>query len=212
MWIKGEENNPDEESEDVIDFFGGDDNILIFGFYNQLKQHKNHFSSIQLRYRTLTSTWLLAAFAGIGFLLSGHSEIELPFNALFGVILLCFCAGFGTTLLWFLDIVLYQRLWSGTVVEMARLEEAHSWLPPINLNTLMIRKDKKYRFSQSYFYIGINGFFILISMLISLFYFRDDPIAACAIVVLAIALFTAIIYFMQKYSGENEVITTQSFR
>src|SRR3989344_8695633 len=100
MWMK-DEPDPDEEIEDVIDVFSGDENILIYGFYAQLTIHKGHFSSMQKRYRSLTSTWLLAAFAGIGYLLSGHAQIELPFNILFGAVFLCFCAGFGITLLWF---------------------------------------------------------------------------------------------------------------
>src|SRR5579872_970979 len=212
MWMKDIDHNSDEDGEDIIDVFQGGEEIIAYGLYSQLKLHKDHFSNMKNRYRGLSSTWFLAAFTGMGFLLSGYENIELPFNTLLGVVILCFCACFGITLLWFVDIVLYQRLWLGTVVELARLEEAHHWLPRINLNTLITRRNKKYRIFQSYFYIGLNTVFILIATITCIYYFYPNIKIVSLTGLIGIALFFLVRYLILKFSGGLEDVTTHSFR
>lgn len=201
----------DTENEDIIHVLSEEnDGALVYGFYNQLTAHKEYFSSMQNRYRSLASTWILAGFFGIGFLQSSNNA-DSPINSFLGILLLCFCVSFGVALLWFLDIVLYQRLWWGAVVELARLENAHGWLPKVNLNTLTMKRNKKYRFFQSRFYIWINCVFLSIAFLFILEHIHN-------IYELALAFFTqlGIIYLIYKTmlykSGELEIITIQSFR
>lgn len=204
MWMKDVEPPHEEPVEDVLDFIQKSDERLALGLYSQLKFQKDHFSNMQNRYRGLTSTWLLAAFAGIGFLITCY--IQLPFSVLLGILLLCVCSIFGITLLWFLDVVLYQRFWIATVLELAKLENAHSWLPRTNANTLVIRKSKKYRTFQSYFYIGINAVFIIISTIVCLDYISANIISGSVVVSIGIITFLIIAYYMLKYSGEKEKI------
>lgn len=42
---------------------------LVWEMYKNLTEQSQHFNNIESTYRTLASTWLLAAFAGIGFIL-----------------------------------------------------------------------------------------------------------------------------------------------
>ena len=211
MLMKNNE-EPHEGKDYIFHLMHEGEDKIIFGLYMILREHKDHFSTMQNRYRALTSTWLLAAFAGMGFLLSGHSKIELPFNVLFAIALLCLCTGFGVTLLWFLDVVLYQRFWISTVVEMARIEEKHPWITPTSVNTLLIRKSKKYRLFYSYFYIWINGVLLLIAGMASGYYFQDQ-LATISVLGVGIILFYSLsAYYMMKKSGELDTVTTQSFR
>lgn len=211
MWMKEQEANWEEENEDIIDVFAGHEKILVYGFYTQLKLHNNYCSTMQNRYRSLSSTWLIAAFAGMGFLLSGHGNVELPFSSLLGVVLLCFCSGFGITLLWFLDVVLFQRLWLGTLVELATLEEAHDWLPRISLKAILMRNSKKYRICQSYFYIGINAVLLIIAAVTSAYVFSYSTLIVFLVGGVYVTGFLLMAYCMLKYGGENEKITTKSF-
>jgi hypothetical protein len=196
-----------EESSELTDAQG-----VINTLYNQLKLHKTYCSSMQSKYRALTSTWLLAAFLGIGYVLSRDHQVVLPFNIFLAVIVLSFLGSFGITLLWFLDVVLYQRLWLACVVELARLEHKHRWLPRINLNILEMRRSKRFRFFQSYFYVGINSAFVAISSVTAIVIFGTS-IAWSSAVLFASAL---AIYLMTKlmllYSGEMIKADLHSFR
>lgn len=205
---KDHEHN-EEEHEDIIELTSGEKEILAYGFYSQLKLHKEHFSTMQNRYRALTSTWLLASFAGIGFLLSCY--INLPFNVLIGVLILCLCGSFGITLIWVLDIVLYNKLWLMAVLELAKLEKEHSWLPKINTLTLAARNNKKYQTYQTYFYIGIITVFVLISTFIFIYYFDFNIWLAILIGFFGLGLLIFISYFMLKTSGELEHVNIDSY-
>lgn len=188
-----------------------DKNALIYGFYTVITAHKEYCSSMQNRYRALTSTWVLGGFFAVGKLLSEHEHIFLPFGSLFGALILCFCTIFGVTLLWFLDVVLHQRMWLGTVVELARLEDSCEWLPKCNLNTLIMRRSKKFRSTQSTFYIAINLIFISISVLLLIPYIEN--IYYISMVCLGgLSLMWLVSKIMLKKSGELEVITIHSFR
>lgn len=210
MWINElTTSSPDPEDPEEIQY---DYNKIINMLYDQVKLQKTYCSSMQNKYRALTSTWLLAAFVGIGYILSQEHKVELPFNIFLAVILLSFLASFGITLLWFLDVVLYQKLWLGCVVELARLENTHNWLPRINLNTLRMRNSKKFTFFQSYFYIGINSVFIIISMLTAIYVFEPDFIGFCAALISSIILIYITSRLMLFYSGELEKVTIHSFR
>lgn len=206
------ENEPedDPESEYIIDPTSGEEHSLVYGFYSQIKAQKDHFSNMQIRYRSISSAWLLAAFAGIGLLLSQHN-LQLPFNTLIGILILSFCTIFGLTLLWHLDIVLYQKLWLGTVVTLAKLEKDHKWLPRVNLNVLMIKSNKSYRFFQSIYYIGLNCVFILIGALASFIIFPISILNSSIIVILSISLMILMAKIMLAKSGEMEELTAESF-
>lgn len=206
------ENEPedDPESEYIIDPTSGEDHSLIYGFYSQIKAQKNHFSNMQIRYRSISSTWLLAAFAGIGLLLSRH-DLQLPFNTLGGILILSFCTIFGLTLLWHLDIVLYQKLWLGTVVTLAKLEKEHNWLPRVNTNILMIRRTKEFSFFQSIYYIGLNCIFVIIGAVTSFIIIHKTILTIFVIIATSLLIMILMGKIMLKKSGEMEELSADSF-
>lgn len=215
MWTLETEFESEDDSESEYLIFEESENqerALNYALYSQLKFHKDHFSNMQNRYRALSSTWFLAALAGIGYVLAQHEKLEIPFNILLAVILLCFCAGFGILLLWHLDIILYRKLWLATVVELARLEEKHRWLPCTNLNILQTTQNK-YRCYQSLFYIGINSIFLIIIGITALLYFSPlSTLKTTCILFSTLILIYTLTKKMLKHGGELEEINTKSFK
>ena len=47
----------------------------LWGIYRELGEMERHFGNVQARYRALASTWLLAAMAGIGFVLEARGAL-----------------------------------------------------------------------------------------------------------------------------------------
>jgi len=61
-----------------------DERELIFKLYSELGSIERHSSGVQSQYRVLASTWMLAVFAGIGFVISKRL-VSL------GLSVCCFC-------------------------------------------------------------------------------------------------------------------------
>jgi hypothetical protein len=74
---------------------------LIWKIYCELGVIDRHFGSAQSNCRALASTWMLAAFAGIGFVISKELTLTIPKEVLVGVISVG--GGVGVYLLWVLS-------------------------------------------------------------------------------------------------------------
>jgi len=100
---------------------------LVWDMYKNLTEQCQHFNSIESTYRTLASTWLLAAFAGTGFILKElHAE-----NPGFFIAAVAGAAAVGIFLLWLLDLMVYHRLLAAAFAEQMALENQHEWLPQV---------------------------------------------------------------------------------
>jgi hypothetical protein len=186
---------------------------LIDGLYTQLKLHKDHFSNMQNKCRALSSTWFLAAIAGIGYLLAQHSRIESTFDILLAIMILCFCAGFGITLLWHMDIVLYKSFWLANVIELAKLERSNPWLPHTNINILIMQRSKAYGFYQGSSYIGMNALLVIIISVVAVLYFAPITVfKSLGIAGASCILIYSIAHFMLKIGGELEKISVEEFK
>jgi hypothetical protein len=133
---------------------------LIFKAYCELGQIERHHSNIQSSYRTLASTWMLAAFAGIGFVISAK---EFPFDIpreLF-VLAIAFAGGIGLVLLWVLDLMFYQRLLDAAFAEARQLEVTHDWLPQPRNNMRAILAGKGLQI-VIWYYIALTEVMVLI--------------------------------------------------
>lgn len=64
---------------------------------------ERHFNTVQSGYRTLASTWLLAAFAAIGFVLSTKLTLLVPRELVIAGIGMA--ASIGIYLLWIIDLL-----------------------------------------------------------------------------------------------------------
>lgn len=212
MKIEGTEYQSEDDPEGDYQAFevDGEPKNLVFGLYAQLKAHKDHFSNMQNRYRSLASTWILAAFVGIGYLFSRH-KIDLPFNTSIAVVILCVLATIGISLLWHLDIVVYQKLWFGTIIEMARLEKKNKWLLGVNNEILKAHASKEYHFFQSYFYIGCNIILLVMGCVISAIMGYPNFYVVGISVAVGVAIVLFLPKWMLKVSGETEAFTSESF-
>jgi hypothetical protein len=103
----------------------------------ELGQEERHFNQIQHQYRLLTSSWLLAMFAGIGFALS---EQNLCIPSELAVSIIGFAGGIGITMLWNLDVRVYHQLLESCFVQGLKLEEKYPWLPSIRSSMLSSQK------------------------------------------------------------------------
>src|SRR5215467_12691904 len=85
-------------------------------------QFERHFNQLQAGYRTLASTWLLAAFAGVGFTLINNKTI--PFHLWLAIAAgIGFLGTFGIMLVWVIDILVYNQLLNGVFFTAMRLEK-----------------------------------------------------------------------------------------
>lgn len=114
-------------SEEELDV----DKNMEMELVQEIGTYERHFNQIQSNYRTMASTWLLAAFTGIGYLLTQYDEMILPFPApaLIGGICLAVCI--GVMLIWVLDIRIYHRLLQDCFAAGMKLEDDYPYLPKI---------------------------------------------------------------------------------
>lgn len=74
-------------------------------------QFERHFNQLQATYRALASTWLLAAFTGVGFtILNAKSIQSIPVDWLLMAAGVALAGAIGIGLIWNLDLLVYHRL------------------------------------------------------------------------------------------------------
>jgi hypothetical protein len=97
--------------------------------YKELGTYERHFNQMQSVYRGLASTWLLATFAGIGYVFH-ESSTTLTTCPTFGGIdvrlaasMISLAGGTGIFLLWIIDVMVYHKLLVAVTEECKTLEE-----------------------------------------------------------------------------------------
>jgi hypothetical protein len=113
---------------------------------------EKHFNGLQAAYRTLASTWLLAAFGGIAFALSTDLKVPLPREAL--VSGLAVAGALGIALLWVLDVLVYHDLLIVGHTVGKHLEQSLSWLPPLRTRFGEKKQHPPVRVLVAIFYIA----------------------------------------------------------
>ncbi len=111
----------------------------VIEIYSNLVTYEQHFNEIQSRYRSLASTWLLATFAGIGFILSEKLNMTIPIDLI--ISLIAVAGGIGIYLLWNLDHMVYHRLLESAFVECFKLENKYNILPKVAHNMRTMQED-----------------------------------------------------------------------
>jgi hypothetical protein len=156
------EGQEDANTDFIIDNIDGTKRSINYGLYSQLSALKNFYFRIQNSYRMTAVTWLIAAFIGMGFLFSQDGK-NMPLHPIVILFFILLATMGGITLLWFLDIFIYQTYFYSVVLSEAELEKDDEWLPNINLNIGLLQMNPKTIVLQSYFYIGCQ--FILLSIM-----------------------------------------------
>lgn len=144
----------------------------LWDIYCEIGLSERHFNTVQEKYRLLASSWLLATVAAGSYLIANESDFE-PLSGSCLAASLAFMGSVGISLLWIVDIKVYQRLLSSHYAEGLMLEDAQAWLPMIRLR---IRNHFKGSVPLliSIYYIGSTAFLNVLGCLaISLFLSRE---------------------------------------
>jgi hypothetical protein len=106
----------------------GDEFQRIWSIIQELGLAERHFNELESRYRALASTWMLAAFAGIGYIVV-HRQLGVDVDVWVIIAIIALAGGLGILLLWNLDLLVYHQLLDVNFEEAKRLEEIYPWLP-----------------------------------------------------------------------------------
>jgi len=132
----------------------------IWKIYCELGVIERHFNNVQSNYRALASTWLLAALAGIGFVISKELTLLIPSELI--IVAIGIAAGIGVYLLWVLDLLVYQRLLDAAYIEARNLETNHEWLPQVRNNIRVFLGGKGLALIV-WFYIAASELMVMIA-------------------------------------------------
>ena len=130
--------------------------------FAELGAYERHLNDTQARYRALTSTWLLAAFTAIGFLLSKDLSLKIDKEVLVGAIALA--AAFGVGMLWNLDVRMYHLLLEAVFKAAHDFEEKHPEVPEVRGRMKSVLEWPTGPKRVGTFYIGTCALLLLIAL------------------------------------------------
>lgn len=90
--------------------------------YKELGTYERHFNQMQSVYRSLASTWLLATFAGIGYIFHESSTYFGGIDVRLAASMIALAGGTGIFLLWIIDVMVYHALLVAVTEESEKLE------------------------------------------------------------------------------------------
>ncbi len=143
---------------------------LTASIYYNLVSYENHYNMIQNKYKALATTWIVATFLGIGYLLTGM-EVALPVNVLLAILFLCLLSAEGVSLLWFLDVGVYYKLIESIFQQTLLMEKKYKYLGRSHHNIIKLHEERHDPMKfLSMFYSSIILFLILIASICLSFY------------------------------------------
>lgn len=187
-----------------------EDDLLAYGKYLQVALFLQHSNRIQLKYKLTTFTWFLATFVGVGYALS-TVEVNLPFQPLLIVPVLCVASLCVIGIIWYLDIIVQEKNIATAVHQGLSLEETYSWLPKTYHDIVQMHYLLGYVSMKSVFYLGCATILFLtigfcVSTYLYLMNFRYWPLVL--IVILAtIPLLFVFSRWMTKSTDPYSVIS-----
>jgi len=122
----------------------------VWQIMKEMYESERHFNQLETSYRILASQWLLAAFAGIGFVMT--SDPNLSFDKLWLVVGICYISGIGIWQLWRMDMLIYHRLLSACFSAGIDLEKEFDFLPKVKNRMLHSVPQKDVTHVLFYFY------------------------------------------------------------
>jgi hypothetical protein len=133
----------------------------VWALTQEIGVQERHFNQLQSGYRNMASAWLLATFAGIGFVVSTPLHVTAAPELL--VAGLASAGSIGISLLWIVDLLVYHRLLDSCFIEGLILEEQYAWLPPFRNNMMRTQQGHGVLFRIVGFYAAPIGFLILVA-------------------------------------------------
>jgi hypothetical protein len=134
----------------------------VWKIFTEIGVLERHFNELESRYRSLASSWLLATFVGIGFVVA-QPTIELPIERLLVVTIIAVAGTIGITLLWNADLMVYHKLLDAAFIEGLNIEHTYTWLPQIRRNMMKLMDERGVLPRVVWFYIGANTVLLLLA-------------------------------------------------
>jgi hypothetical protein len=102
---------------------------LAWDVLKELGNSERHFNNLEAEYRKLASIWLLAGFAGMGFILKQNPEMVVAREV--ALIAIGLAASIGIFLLWIVDLLVYHQLLDACFTQAKQIERNHKELPQV---------------------------------------------------------------------------------
>lgn len=134
-----------------LDRLDPDDFDRAWQIFCKLREIENQFNSLQTDYRKLASTWLLATFAAIGFVLS--TKVDWGVDSHVVCALIGLAGGVGIWLLWSVDLMVYQQLRDAVFIWGVKIEERCTQLPPVRRTMMLTQIGGDVRLRIIWYYI-----------------------------------------------------------
>jgi hypothetical protein len=128
----------------------------VWHIFCELGVSERHFNELQSRYRSLASTWLLATFVGIGFVASKET-FNIPVSRSLAIAGLALAGTVGLTMLWIMDMMVYQQLLGAGFGYGLTLEQEYPWLPPLRTRMMSVTDNKGVRPRILGYYLAGNA-------------------------------------------------------
>ncbi len=167
-------------------------------------QMERHFNQLQASYRALASTWLLATFAGIGFIVVNAKSI--PIDWLAAATGVAVAGAIGIAMVWSLDLLVYHRLLDVIFFTARQIEIDHAEQPPFRIHMLRVFSHVGVVGHVKWFYILAADLLIAIGTLTASVDFADHqwawPIATAGGLIVITATTLGIRLTMQHYQSQ----------
>jgi ABC-type multidrug transport system fused ATPase/permease subunit len=134
--------------------------------YWKLSEMEERFNSSSAGVRTLASGWLLAALAGLGWLLDPNkpSSWAIPLGLL--LVAVCVLGVAGVATLWVLDQLVFHRLLNSVFLVGLKMERAEPALPPIRALMMKTVEGRGTHGWELFFYLGPLIVFVVLSTIV----------------------------------------------
>lgn len=102
---------------------------LAWDVLKELTASERHFNNLETEYRKLASIWLLAGFAGMGFILKEETQMA-PAREI-AIMAIGMATSIGIFLLWIVDLLVYHRLLHACFEQAKKIENFYPELPDV---------------------------------------------------------------------------------
>ena len=102
---------------------------LAWDVLKELTASERHFNNLETEYRKLASIWLLAGFAGMGFILKEETQMA-PAREV-AIMAIGMATSIGIFLLWIVDLLVYHRLLDACFEQAKKIETLYPELPDV---------------------------------------------------------------------------------
>ncbi len=176
----------------------------VWQVMTELAAAERHFNELESRYRALASTWLLATFAGVGFVLS--TTLDLPFHQWLAVAALGVAGTIGIVMLWNLDLLAYHQLLDSVFWEAYQLEERYPWVPPVRHSMVERQRASHVLPRVAFFYLATVAVLVFLAATGFAAAAADQGVTAIAAAIAATALPGALLlrYMYLATTGRSE--------